>query len=185
MRNPLKPLSDRLGAAEVVFAGAAAGLIAVLILVNVFTRSINAPIYWIDEMAVFVMIWMVFIGGAATFKFRQQVSVTLVTDNVPPRLLRALNIIVDALVLGFAMMMMVLCWIWYDPVTLASHGFDLEAFSAATFNFMYDQPTATLGIAKFWIWLVLPIFSVSLTIHALSNLIDSAITTPPAVVASP
>ncbi len=172
MGNPLKPLSDRLGSAERILAGAAAGIIGALILVNVFTRSIDAPIYWIDEAAVFTMIWMVFIGGSATFKYRQQVAVTLVTDNVPPTLLRWLNLAVDLLVLGFAVMMMVLCWIWYDPLTLASFGFEFAAFSAATFNFMYDQPTATLGIAKYWIWLVLPIFSINLTIHALSNLID-------------
>ena len=173
MPNPLKQLSARLGAAERFFAGLAACLIATLILINVFTRSIDVPIYWIDEAAVFTMIWMVFIGGSATFKFRHQVAVTLVTDNVPADVRRWLNTAVDLLVLVFAVIMMVLCWLWYDPLTLASFGFDLSAFSAATFNFMYDQPTATLGIAKFWIWLVLPIFSINLTIHALSNLLDT------------
>ncbi|MCG8360557.1 MAG: TRAP transporter small permease [Kiloniellales bacterium] len=174
MRNPLKQLSARLGAAERFLAGLAACLMATLILINVFTRSIDAPIYWIDEAAVFTMIWMVFIGGSATFKFREQVAVTLVTDNVPGAVRRWLNTLVDLLVLVFAVLMMVLCWLWYDPLTLASFGFELSAFSAATFNFMYDQPTATLGIATFWIWLVLPIFSINLTIHALSNLLDTA-----------
>jgi hypothetical protein len=50
------------------------------------------------------------------------------------------------------------------------HGFDTGAFQAATFNFIYAEPTTTLGIAKSWVWLVMWAFSLGMVLHGLANL---------------
>jgi hypothetical protein len=61
-------------------------------------------------------------------------------------------------------------------VTLMRLGFDTREFSGETFNFMYQDTTATLGVAKFWFWLVVPLVAVTISVHALSNLLRTVAT---------
>ena len=65
---------------------------------------------------------------------------------------------------------------WFDPMTLMRLGFDTREFSGETFNFMYQDTTATLGVAKFWFWLVVPLVAVTISVHALSNLLRTVAT---------
>ena len=59
-----------------------------------------------------------------------------------------------------------------EPLALARSGFDVRAFQGETFNFIYAENTSTLGIKKFWVWLILPWFALSLTLHGLVNLLE-------------
>ncbi|QTF92169.1 MAG: TRAP transporter small permease, partial [Halomonas sp. BM-2019] len=63
-----------------------------------------------------------------------------------------------------------LCWRWYQPLALWQAGFDIQTFQGETFNFIYVENTSTLGIKKFWAWLILPWFAASLLLHGLVNL---------------
>ena len=58
--------------------------------------------------------------------------------------------------------------------SLARHGFDTGAFSGATFNFIYSEVSTTLGVPKFWLWLIVPIFAFGSSVHALNNLAQTA-----------
>ena len=89
---------------------------------------------------------------------------------------KAMKILIDLLVLLFGITLLVLCYRWFDPATLMRLGFDLREFSGETFNFMYQDTTATLGIAKFWFWLVVPLVAVTISVHALSNLLQTVAT---------
>ena len=100
------------------------------------------------------------------------VAVTLVTDVLPPNLRHAVMRLVDILLLGLAITLLALCWQWYDPVGLVQSGFDLDAFAQSTFKFIYTEPTNTIGIQKFWVWLAVPIMSTDMTIHAVANLLE-------------
>ena len=44
--------------------------------------------------------------------------------------------------------------------------------SAETFNFMYQEKAVTLPMYKFWAWLIVPYFALSLCFHTLVNLIN-------------
>lgn len=168
----IRRLSNLILSLEKAVVTLLAGILLLLILVNIATRAAGAALFWIDELAIFTMIWMALIAASAMVRMRVGVSVTLVTDLLPPRLKLAVSRVVDALMLVFALALLIVCWIWYDPLALARSGFDFDRFAQETFKFIYSQPTNTIGIRKFWIWLVVPLMSVDMTIHALANLID-------------
>jgi TRAP-type C4-dicarboxylate transport system permease small subunit len=81
---------------------------------------------------------------------------------------------VDAVLLGLTLTLLVLCWRWYDPVALFESGFDLDVFAQNTFKFIYAEPTSTIGIPKFWVWLAVPLMALAMTIHCLANLLEGA-----------
>jgi len=86
---------------------------------------------------------------------------------------RLASMLVDLLVISFGAGLFVMCLRWYDPVGLIRYGVDVEEFAAGTYNFIYQEPTNTLGIQKFWLWLVVPAVSLSMTLHALANLLEN------------
>jgi TRAP-type C4-dicarboxylate transport system permease small subunit len=143
-----------------------------LILLNIVTRAAGAAIFWVDELAIYTMIWMALVGASAMVRLRIGVSVSLVTDLLPKRVQRGLARLVDAVMLAFALALLVLSWLWYEPITLVRSGFDFDVFAQSTFKFIYSEPTNTIGIRKFWVWLAVPLMAVDMTIHALTNLIE-------------
>jgi TRAP-type C4-dicarboxylate transport system permease small subunit len=143
-----------------------------LILLNIVTRELQAALFWVDELAIYTMIWMAFVGASAMVRMRTGVAVTIVVDLMPPRLGRAFARLVDAIILVFAIALLVLTWIWYDPIALARSGFDVERFAESTFKFIYSEPTSTIGIPKFWVWLAVPVMALGMTIHSLANLVE-------------
>ena len=40
------------------------GLLALMILLNVATRYSGVPIYWVDEAAVYLVVWLCFVGAS-------------------------------------------------------------------------------------------------------------------------
>jgi len=166
-------LSDRIAQAERAVVRLIALALPLMVLANVAGRAMRSPIYWMDELSILLMVWLAMIGTSLTLKTRDAVAVTMLVDAVPPVLMKAMKVLVDLLVLVFGVTLLVLCYLWFDPVTLMRLGFDLREFSGQTFNFMYQDTTATLGAAKFWFWLVVPLVAVTISVHALSNLLQT------------
>ena len=156
---------------EVAVAAALALSVSALILLNVVTRSLGRAIYWVDETAIYAMVWMTFLAASAAIHYRSAIAVTLVPELAPEPVARFVARAVDAVVLVFALAMAVLCWRWFMPWELARAGFDVRAFQGATFNFIYAEPTSTLGIRKVWVWLAMPAFALGATLHASANLL--------------
>lgn len=164
-------ISARWARIELALAAALAVSITCLILLNVVTRSIGAALYWVDELAIYAMAWMTFLGASAALHFGQNVAVTILTDSLIPALRRITAKLVDLIVLVFALCMIWFCWRWFSPYQLALHGFDTEAFQGAVFNFIYAEPTTTLGIPKYWVWMVMWAFALGATLHSVANLL--------------
>jgi TRAP-type C4-dicarboxylate transport system permease small subunit len=156
-----------------------AAVLVLLILLNIVTRAAGAAIFWVDELAIYTMIWMAFIGASALLRMRMGVAVTLVTDLLPRNLRRAVARLVDAILLLFAVVLLILCWQWYDPIALVQSGFDPDVFARNTFKFIYTEPTNTIGIHKFWVWLAVPIMAATMTVHAVANLLEGPREEPP------
>ena len=146
--------------------------VTVLILLNVVTRSTGMALFWVDEAAIYTMIWAVVVGAAMQVRLRAAISVDLVPMARGDTAKRVLGFVVELLVLSFALTLIWLSFIWYDPIGLAQAGFDFGAFAGSTFNFIYDEPTVTVGIPKFLIWLIMPILGLPLTVHSIANLTD-------------
>ena len=149
-----------------------AAVLLLLILLNIVTRALGAAIFWVDELAIYTMIWMALVGASVMVRMRVGVAVTLLTDFLPPPIQRAVARLVDGIMLLFAIALLVLCWLWYEPLALIESGFDFDRFAQTTFKFIYSEPTNTIGIRKFWIWLAVPLMAVNMSIHALANLVE-------------
>jgi TRAP-type C4-dicarboxylate transport system permease small subunit len=158
---------------EIALAAALAATITGLILLNVVTRSAHMAIYWIDETAITAMVWMTFLAGSAAVHRRSGVAVTLVYDMLSPSVARWWRLGLDLVAAAFAVAMIWFCLLWFDPLALYAAGFDTQAFQGETFNFIYAEPTVTLGIRKAWVWSIMIVFTFGLTLHAASNLVAS------------
>lgn len=168
----LSAASDRLAAIERALLIASVAAILGLILLNVLTRTANAALYWVDETAVFFMVFATFIGASLMVRKRMDFAVTLLIDRLPEPSRRWMQVVVATLTLGFALLMVVLCWRWFDLPTLARLGFDEPTFFRETFNNIYREKTMTTGTLKVWFLLIMPWFALTITVHSLANLIE-------------
>ncbi|MFZ3117379.1 MAG: TRAP transporter small permease [Variovorax sp.] len=148
------------------------GLLIVLVLLNVVTRYTGIPLYWVDEASVYCVVWLTFIGASAMTRLRLDFAVTLLTDKLGAQGVRIAKAAASGGVLLLGLALLAMCWIYMDPVGIARHGFDAKDFAAESFNFLYTERTQTLNWPVWAIQLILPIFSVTLSVHALSNLIE-------------
>lgn len=158
---------------EMLTAAVLAAVVSVLILYNVVTRAMRQAVFWVDEAAIYAMVAMAFLAASASIAQREAISITLIVDMLSTRAQRLMWLFVDLVTLGAAVLLLWACWVWFDPLTLIAVDFDLRAFRGETFNFIYAEPTSTLGIPKFWFWLVMPVFALGFTLHALSNLLKT------------
>ena len=168
----LPRVSNALLSLEKRFIAILAAALVLLVLLNVVTRAAGAAIFWVDELAIYTMIWMALIGASAMLRMRTGVAVTLLTDFLPRSFRRAVARLVDAILLLLALALLILSLQWYDPIALIQAGFDLDEFARNTFKFIYTEPTNTVGIQKFWVWLAVPLMAFAMTIHAVANLLE-------------
>lgn len=170
--NFVTAVSQSILKVEKILAGLFMGLLLSLILLNVVTRFLRMPIYWIDEASIFAMIWLGMIGASVMTRLRIDFAVTLVSDYLPPKGVRFLRALANGISLLFAIGFVVMCWIWLDPIGIASSGFDASAYAAQSFNFLYTENTQTLEWPTWIVTSILPIFAITLSIHTLANLLE-------------
>ncbi|RYX96956.1 MAG: TRAP transporter small permease [Bradyrhizobiaceae bacterium] len=147
-------------------------LLTALILVNVVTRYSHMPIYWIDESAVYSVVWLTFIGASAMTRLRLDFAVTMMTERLSAAKQRLFKVIATSMVVVFGVGLMITCVLWMDPVGIVGAGFDAKKFAGQSFNFLYTERTQTLNWPTWVMYLTLPIFAVSMTIHGVANLLE-------------
>ena len=169
----LSQLSHHVARWELRGAALMLAIVVLMLLINIFTRALGMAQYWVDETAITAMVWMTFLAASAGLSVRSNIAMTLIQDAVPHSLKKLMALLVDVAMLGFVSIFLVLVWRWFDLPGLSRHGFDVQRFAETTFNFIYEEPTQSLGIRKFWVWLVLPLFSVTSVLHCLACLQNS------------
>ncbi len=147
-------------------------LLTALVLINVATRYSGMPLYWVDEASVYAVVWLTFVGASAMTRLRMDFAVTMVTDKLGPRSARVAKLIATGGVLAFALALVAMCWIWMDPVGIARKGFDAREYAAESFNFLYTERTQTLEWPVWVLQLIMPIFALCMSLHALANLME-------------
>jgi len=155
---------------EIWGAAIMAVLVTLLILLNVVTRTAGNALFWVDELAIYAMVWMTFLGASAALHYRSSVSITVLSDAVPERMKQLIAKCVDCVVFLFSIAMLWLCWRWFLPLEIAKAGFEFQTFQSKTFNFIYAEPTSTLGLPKYLFWLVMWFFVLGATLHSTANL---------------
>lgn len=147
-------------------------LLVALILLNVVTRYTGVPLYWVDEASVYTVVWLTFIGASAMTRLRLDFAVTLLTDKLGARAAAAAKACASGGVLLLGIALLAMCWVWMDPVGIVSYGFDAKNYAADSFNFLYTETTQTLSWPTWVVQMILPIFSLTLSVHALANLLE-------------
>ena len=65
-------------------------LILILVVVQVVMRYVfNSPLTWSEELAVYIMVWMTFIGSVICMRDNEHIEVTILVDYLPRRLQKA------------------------------------------------------------------------------------------------
>lgn len=133
-------------------------------------RSLGRPLVWADEAAILLMCCAGFLGASAALARGRHITVDLPARVLPPRPARVIAGLVQVLMIAGLAGFAVILWRWFDPVGVLRAG-SVEAFSRETYNFIYSEPTVTLGIAKVWPWLVLIPFCAGCLLHAAARLV--------------
>ena len=178
MQSPAAPwplvmwLSAKLLAAERLAVAGFMFLLTGLILLNVVTRYSGVSLYWVDESAIYSVVFLSFIGASAMTRLRLDFAVTMLTERFSARGVRIAKVMATAIVLLFGMTLLWLCVLWLDPVGMAGAGFDARALAAKTFNFIYTERTQTLNWPVWALYMIMPVFALSMMVHSAANLLE-------------
>ena len=137
-------------------------LAAVLLITSAgaIARYAGHPLIWADEAAIGAMVWSGFLGAAALFGTGGHMAITGLRQALPAPLARTAAICAALVELAFFAGLTLLVWRWFDPVGLLRAGSGGQ-LARDTFNYIYVEPSQTLGLARIWLWLVMPVFAVT------------------------
>lgn len=96
-------LADRLLSwAEVTFVGGALAFSSLLLFINVVLRYLFlAPISWAEELTLYLMAWIVFVGSSVAIRTRGHIAIDLLPLALSPLARRRLALAITFLMLVF------------------------------------------------------------------------------------
>lgn len=95
VKNILEKFDDIIVKAITIIAAASLSLICIILLLQVFLRRVfNSPIVWAEDLAVFIFIWITFLGAAILFQKKALISV----DSFVVLFSEKARLIIDAIV---------------------------------------------------------------------------------------
>jgi TRAP-type C4-dicarboxylate transport system permease small subunit len=76
VKNILEKFDDRIVKAVTIIATTSLSVTCIVTLLQVFLRRVfNSPIVWAEDLAVFIFIWITFLGAAILFQKKALISV--------------------------------------------------------------------------------------------------------------
>ncbi|HWK21766.1 MAG TPA: TRAP transporter small permease [Ureibacillus sp.] len=132
-------------------------LLAVVLLLSLaagvlFRYLLKSPLFWSDELAIFCLIWITFIGGSLSLKEKASPSITILTDLVSPKLKKYVQALCNIILLLFVAYILYLAYEW---ITMP--------------NIMVQTSTA-MNIPKVYFYLSIPVSFIFSVIHVLANI---------------
>lgn len=125
-------------------------MISVILMQVFFRYALNAAMPWPEELTIFLLSWMSFIGSGIALKSWQHIGITLFANMLPRRIRAYLSILVKLAVLFFAIF---LTYTGYILVQQSVH-----------------MVSDALRISMIWPRLSLPIGGAIMVIHMISAL---------------
>ncbi|MEW9670919.1 TRAP transporter small permease [Ammoniphilus sp. 3BR4] len=112
-------LSDLIFKFEKVLAVVFCGILLVTLFAGVaFRYFLNSPLSWSDEIAIFSLVWLTFIGGSMGIKLQRSAAVTILMDKVQGRLKTVLLVISTLAVFLFGCYIFALSVKWIMSPTI-------------------------------------------------------------------
>jgi TRAP-type C4-dicarboxylate transport system permease small subunit len=124
-----------------------------MVLVQVVLRYIfRSPLPWVEEVSVFLMIWMTFVGAGVAIRARAHIAMTLLLDRLPARITRPLYAFSCLVILTFLLILIRQGWF----LVLAAEG----------------QRSAALGIPMAWPYFTMPLGACFMVIQLFAVMLD-------------
>lgn len=140
---------------EELVAGSFLILMSLATFINVILRYFfNSPIEWAEEFSRYAFIWLVFMGAALSTKHKKHIAIDTVLLVMPKRVQALMLLLAD--LVSMALMLV-----------LVYYGWILMTFAT--------QPTATMKIPQYWIYLVVPLSAALIVVHSLSDMRRNAL----------
>ena len=140
---------------EVVAEWSCRGAIVVmagLVLLQVVLRYVfRAPLMWVEEGSIFLMIWMTFVGAGIALRRGNHVAMTILCDRLPGAWSRAVSAVSSLLILAF---LLVVAWQGWLLSVAVQH-----------------QPSPALRIPMMWPYLIIPLGAAFMTIQVVAMLL--------------
>ena len=132
-------------------------LFAVMVIVGTYqivTRFIfNSPSTVSEELLTYTFAWMAMFSSAYVFGKRDHMRMTFVVDKLPKAQSKILEIVIELLVIAFAV------------IVLIYGGFTIMGLTMT-------QKTASLGVMMGVIYAVVPICGILIAVYGVLNLVD-------------
>lgn len=132
----------------------AIALMTGMVMVQVVLRYVfRAPIPWVEEASVFLMIWMTFIGAGVALRSGSHIAMTLLRDRLPNWISRFLVVSSHLVVLAF---LLLLIWEGSFLVLLAE-----------------GQRSPALAIPMAWPYLTMPVGGVFMVSQVVAAMLET------------
>lgn len=93
-----------------IFVGVALGGFAATVIVEVFFRYfLGFSLYWSNELATLLFVYMVFFGGSVALKKGELINVAFVRDRLPPKLQKGTTLLMFLIMMAFSTMASAFC----------------------------------------------------------------------------
>jgi len=122
-----------------------------IVIVQVFFRYVlNHSLFWSEELARYLLVWLTFLGASVAYYRRMHPSINLFQKRVSKSLKKRLRIVVHILSLAFFFIM-----IWYG---------------AEFAYFVRAQTTPALSLPKWLVFAIIPVSGALLALHTIGFL---------------
>lgn len=143
----IERLSDWVFKVEKVLVMILLGIMFVSLTAGVIFRYyLNSPLLWSDEVAIFSLIWLTFVGGSMSIKRQQSAAVSLLTDRLKGRWKKIVYIFGFAVVALFCAYLLYISYHW-----LSSPNIQIQRSSAMQLPLIYVYISVPVGFAFMFI----------------------------------
>ncbi len=152
----VKKLSDALFQVEKAIAVLLMSVILISIILGVIFRYfLNSPLTWTDELSIYMLIWLTFVGGSMSVKNGKAASLDLVFEKVSVKMQRIFLFIGYAFVIAFSSVVTYMAIKWISNPAVMT------------------QLSPGLKVSMFLPYLSIPFGLFCLTIHACNHLLQA------------
>ncbi|MBU2881684.1 TRAP transporter small permease [Psychrosphaera sp. B3R10] len=131
-------------------------MLAIVVTVSwqVFSRFIlQSPSSFTEELSRYLLIWIGILGAAYAYKTKAHLGLDLFVEKLPTHIKTYARLLIEVLVIIFATCVMI-----YGGVNLVALTLELK------------QTSAALGLQMGWVYSVIPLSGVLITLYAVTNL---------------
>ncbi|MCC6378884.1 MAG: TRAP transporter small permease [Burkholderiales bacterium] len=126
-------------------------LVATVSIGVVWRYALGSSLYWATEVPNFLFVWLVFLGAVVAYREKKHIAFTAILDRLSARGWRASELAVHAIVLVFALFLLVT--------------------GAMVVNQTLDSPSEALKLPLGYLYSVLPFASLMIAIDAIGAIV--------------